>query len=583
GFKAGGTEVFRVNAGHAPNTQAGVFSTPVAVDLNHDGQMEIIATSWDQYLHAWKLNGQEAPGFPFFFGDTSWSSVAVGDIDHDGWPEIVFGFDCDGVPGQLCTNQFHNRGGYITVLRHDGTVQPGWPRFYPQQVIWSSPALADLNGDGKLDIVIGTGTNDWPAPGGDPAGPGNQVLAFTVDSGGLHYLPGWPVTTAGRVFASPAIADLKGNGQLDVVIETEGGWTDAYAPDGTRLWHTCTRDTGVACAAGVQTHNSPVVADVNNDGVPDVIAMDEHYMRILNGVTGAIESPDQGSIPSTGGINAPGAPATIASIGGQVWIVQNSLRDANGNGLRDNPDVDQVNVWTTGTALGAAPWPTFHGTSARTGLQPLTSAQVARLTSFVGKAYQDILGRAADSSGQAYLLGKLEFGTPRSTIANILATSDESRTRLINQVYQAFLGRPADSAGLNYWLGQMRAGMTIENLKTNFVGSPEYFTVAGGNNSAFVDRVYHDLVNRAPDPSGKNYWVGLLNGGAPRGAVSAALVMSTEALALVVNGWYTAYLGRNGDPGGIAYTVGLIQNYGFRDENIIATIIGSVEYFTDLP
>ncbi|HLZ38780.1 MAG TPA: VCBS repeat-containing protein, partial [Mycobacteriales bacterium] len=170
----------------------GVFATPVAADLDRDGWQEIIVPSWDHWLHVWHARGGgNARGFPVFLKDTSWSSPAVADIDRDGWLDIVFGYDCDGAPGQPCHPA---RGGYLTAVRHDGRVKAGWPRFIRDQVVWSSPALVDLTGDGRLDVVVGTGS--YPMAGG------RSVYAFRSDG-----RPLWRTAVGGRTMSSPAVGD----------------------------------------------------------------------------------------------------------------------------------------------------------------------------------------------------------------------------------------------------------------------------------------------------------------------------------------------------------------------------------------
>ena len=67
---------------------------------------------------------------------------------------------------------------------------PGFPKNI-DQTIYSSPAVADLNNDGWLDIVVGTG-NFY-------ADKGKKVHAW--DRHG-NPLPGWPVATGGYVMSS---------------------------------------------------------------------------------------------------------------------------------------------------------------------------------------------------------------------------------------------------------------------------------------------------------------------------------------------------------------------------------------------
>ena len=195
GFRADRSVLFRQATTVDPKAIVGVFGTPVAADLDHDGSLEIIVTGWDRYLHVWNLVGKERRGFPTFVHDTIWSSPSVGDLDADGLLEIVFGFDCDGVPGQWC---HPNRGGYIGVVRQDGSWVPGWPRFVPGQVIWSSPAVVDLDGDGRLDVVVGTGNMDMTG--------GREVIGLRGDGTDL---PGWPVSVGGRTTSSPAVGDVE--------------------------------------------------------------------------------------------------------------------------------------------------------------------------------------------------------------------------------------------------------------------------------------------------------------------------------------------------------------------------------------
>lgn len=350
GLTGSGTILFDRADGAGPGRPRGFFATPVAGDIDGNGDLEVVAASWDTFVYAWNLDGSTVPGFPVWVYDTVWSSPALADLDRDGKREIVFGGDMDAYPGAP-----YPAGGLVWALRSDGSRQPGFPRSLPGQVIWSSPAVTDLSGDGRLDIVVGTGLH-FP-----DRSAGRQL--FALDASGRD-LPGWPRPTPGKVMASPAVGDLTGDGRPEVAALTEGGWVVVHAADGTRLWRTCNTTAGGAnCPDSYPTHGAVSIADVDNDGQQEVVGAAEHVLRVLNGATGAVEAAKV----IDAGTWAPPAPPTIASVGGQAWIVQHVTLDTNPGGGRGVGDSSAIFAYTLGTALGRADWPTFRQSSRRTG------------------------------------------------------------------------------------------------------------------------------------------------------------------------------------------------------------------------
>jgi hypothetical protein len=77
-----------------------------------------------------------------FLRDTITSSPALGDIDRDGYLEIVIGSDIHAESAFGTPN-----GGSIHVFAHDGAEMYGFPQ-HIDEIIQSSPALGDINGDG---------------------------------------------------------------------------------------------------------------------------------------------------------------------------------------------------------------------------------------------------------------------------------------------------------------------------------------------------------------------------------------------------------------------------------------------------
>ena len=282
-----------------PHGLLGFFGTPAIADLDGDGSPEIVAASWDHYIWAWHVNnGAVVANFPRFLYDTSWSSVALKDLDGDGRPEIIVGGDMDNYPGAP-----YPWGGIIWGFWSNGVPLPGFPISLPGQTIWSSPAIADLNGDGRKDIIVGTGLN-FPDPNG------REVYAFDMST---RPLAGWPVSVPGRVMASPAVGDIEGNGHPDVVVLAEDGLVIAIRSNGAILWTSCNLDDIHACRPGYGVHGSVSIGDVNHDGTQEVVSMAENWMRVLDGHNGGIKA----QYPVAGSWAA-ASPPTIAQIQGTV-------------------------------------------------------------------------------------------------------------------------------------------------------------------------------------------------------------------------------------------------------------------------
>ena len=339
----GNKVIFHKNTGDGVH-EPGDFATPAVADINKDGHLDVIESSWDHHLHVWSGAGthKELPGFPVFLQDTSWSSPAVADLDGDGWPEIVFGYDCQGVAGQNC---HPHAGGYVGVLRHDGTWEKGWPRFI-SQVIWSSPAVVDLFGNGKKEIVVGTGSMPFSA--------GKKFLAFNASG---HSLPGFPVPEAAEVTSSPAVGDVDGDGKPDVVFSSNDGMLQVV----DRTGHT----TATACLAGSWTtcpisyRASASLADVNNDGTVDIVVGNEMSIAVYDKVGGSLVKR---MVLGTYGYQPGGftAAPTVVQVGNQTWIVASAVTSG-------SPNVGKVFVWKLNNPLGKAPWPTFKQNMARSG------------------------------------------------------------------------------------------------------------------------------------------------------------------------------------------------------------------------
>jgi hypothetical protein len=201
-------------------------------------------------------------------------------------------------------------------------------------------------------------------------------------------------------------------------------------------------------------------------------------------------------------------------------------------------------------------------------------------TAFVAQVYLDLLHRPADAAGAAGYINLLNQGAlSRTQVALIIEASVEYRTEQINLIYESLLHRAVDSGGLNALLGFLAAGGTYQQIQEIVASSNEFFADAGGTNDGFLSALYQDALGRSPDAAGKAGWNQLLSQGGTRAQVAVGFFASLEYDIDLVNSWYLTFLHRPADPGGLAGFVSALL-HGVREEGLVATFVGSEEYFS---
>lgn len=380
----------------------GVFSSPTLCDVNGDGKMEIIFGSWDQHIYVLDYKGNSlwnnkpgnyvGPGY--YNADSIWSTAACADLNHDGRKEIIIGADITG-GGVLPDGTPTQDGGFLYVFDKDGNVLV---RRYLSEAIYAAPAVGDLFGDGKLEIVSGTAWYWWNQHGRtaqpyvyafDTSHVFDSSLSYS-DANKLPFLTGWPQPTEYPGFSSPALADLDGDGKLEIIIGDGdpfggndpipgSGSVYAWRPNGQLLpnWPVHPKDQG---GEDAPIFSSPTVADVDGDGTPEVL-----FSMIWNVfVYGA-----NGSLKARLGTNwtAWASPVVGDTTGNgypEIWIgASDKSNSSNGYLYRFKSSV----AWTGTRNM---PWPMFHRDPAHTGRYPTAPALSVTPTSlFALHQYHD--------------------------------------------------------------------------------------------------------------------------------------------------------------------------------------------------
>ena len=224
------------------------------------------------------------------------------------------------------------------------------------------------------------------------------------------------------------------------------------------------------------------------------------------------------------------------------------------------------------TTAGAAPVrPTAQ-------VAPPTATPEEVAERWVRAAIVDLLGRPATDQEVATLAGRRLGGTSRGVIAKELARSPQWVGAVVTDLYQHILGRDPETAGLAYWVERIQHGDRVASVAVSIYGAPEYYAGAGGGtDGGFVDALYESILDRAAESSGREYWVGRLEGRQVAvGPGPFACSCRAEARGRRVQALYDTLLGRPASASDREYWAARLV----REDDIVlaAHLVGSAEY-----
>jgi len=172
----------------------------VVGDINRDGKSEAVVCCRQQgTIHVYDHGLHCLEGFPLSTNEPLSSAPVLGDIDRDGYLEIIvastdkiYAYNFNGTPVS----------NFPVTVGHPGG---------PVDLINSSPVLGDVDGDGYPDIIVGTKNR--------------QVLAYNKDG---KVVDGFPLPCGGVINSSPILVNLDKDVNAELLVVSDDGFIYAW-------------------------------------------------------------------------------------------------------------------------------------------------------------------------------------------------------------------------------------------------------------------------------------------------------------------------------------------------------------------
>jgi hypothetical protein len=450
-FAANGATRWRFTGTDTDNPQQAVQASGAIADVNTDGTPDVVFGTIGHTMHnLTATTGSQNGGWPVQNDDSSFSTPALADLNGDGQTDIIVGHDAS--PG----GYIDHKGGLLRAVTGTGTEL--WRRYF-NDIVYSSPAVGDLDGDGRLEIAVGNG-DYWQRvePGG---GHSDSTRFFLLNADGSTR---WSKDTGYITTGSPALADVNGDGRRDIVLGTwsaNSGRIFAWDVNGTQLLNQDSPDRGAVLG-------SITTADVNADGAQDLLVPTGAGVYVINGRNGS-RLLDLGPIGEIAYQNSP--LATDVDGNGVLDIIIAGTRASNNAGFVQRYEI-------SGGVLGARGWHTFHGDARRTG--SLTNPTLNQ--SFCGPSGSGGYWMVARDGGifafcDAQFRGSMGGKPLNAPIVGMASTKD----------------------GSGYWMVASDGGIFAFN-------APFYGSMGG-------QPLNQPIVGIARTPSGNGYWMVAADGG----------------------------------------------------------------------
>jgi dienelactone hydrolase len=200
--------------------------------------------------------------------------------------------------------------------------------------------------------------------------------------------------------------------------------------------------------------------------------------------------------------------------------------------LWDELDLEHAGTTTTTTTTSTTT--TVPGSTTTTTTAPCAPDVVpfAGASALVRQQYRDLQGREPSTAQLAAGVDALATCSQSADelIASLVPVSQTDTDARLVRLYHAFFERAPDRSGLDYWSRQLADGRGLVAVANHFAASSEFRNTYGSlGNVAFVGLVYANVLDRTPDPAGRDFWVRRLNARTTsRGQLMASFSESSE-------------------------------------------------------
>ncbi|HEY0725997.1 MAG TPA: VCBS repeat-containing protein, partial [Pyrinomonadaceae bacterium] len=366
----------------------------IAADINRDGLPDLVVANHGDNTVSVLVNktvpGATMPSFAaqqMFTLESSPSSIIATDINADGKIDLIAA---------------HPTSGNVAVLLNTTAARAAAPSFaYEQSFTAGSGAAsvvaADVNSDGKVDLIVANSNEDDVSILLNATAPGSAAPSFSSST-----------FAAGSKPCAVTIVDVNGDGKPDPIVTNSSDGIVSVLLNGTAPGAVTPTFAGPTTFGVGANPCGIAAADINGDGLPDLIVANEgdNTVSVLVNTT------------------VPGAPTPSFALQQAFATALNPSSviavDANGDGKLDlivsNADDFSVSVLVNKTPSGSTTASFAVRRDFATGLSPLTVAATdlngdGKLDLFVANSLDDTVSVLFDTQLRAMIGGGQATGT----------------------------------------------------------------------------------------------------------------------------------------------------------------------------